>query len=222
MIKSPKKITLSPKDFRVGFELEFKSRELTRKYGSSWNFSNGSCNKPKIKLPHKSMEKIGRIGGDGDLWELRTKPICFTKAKEYLKEAFSILRHFNASTNKNCGLHINVSCKKKKFHTNLNPITLSTILDTAKLAKKFGRAKTRACLSPTKNKPYSSFDFYAQKIVDWEKNFAINFQNYKANPQKSSRIEFRVPGGKDYHKKEKLCVDTLNTIVKGLSQSYRN
>ena len=218
---SPKKISLYPKDFRVGFELEFKSRTLTKKYGSPWEFTNGSGNRGKIKLPTKTMEKIGRVGGDGDLWELRTKPVCFTKSKTYLKEAFLILEHFKASTNENCGLHINVSCKKKRFHKNLDPITLSTILDTAKLAKKFGRAKTRACLSPSENKPYTLFDFYSQNLIHWEKHFAINFQNYKKTPKKTSRIEFRFPGGKNYHKKEKLCIDTLNIIVKSLSQSYR-
>lgn len=216
MRKSPKKISLSPKDFRVGFELEFKSRELTREYGDSWSYSG-----KKIRLSNTNLKNIGSIGADGDLWELRTNPVCFLKSREYLKQSFSILKHFKASTNENCGLHINVSCKKKRFHKNLDPIALSTILDTAKLAKKFGRAKTRACLSPRDNKPYTLFDFYSQNLIHWEKHFAINFQNYKKTPKKSSRIEFRFPGGKNYHKKEKLCIDTLNTIVKSLSQSYR-
>ena len=222
MNKTTKKIVLSPKDFRIGFELEFKSRKLTNEYGNPWTFSNGIPRKKKIKLPTRSMEKIGKVGADGNLWELRTNPVCFTKAEAYLKEAFSILEHFNASTTENCGLHINISCKKTRLHRNLDPIGLSHTLNTAKLAKKFGRDKVTACRSPKENKPYCLFEFYSRNFIDWEKHLAINFLNYHGKPKKDSRIEFRFPGGKNYHKKEKLCIDTLNTIVTSLTRSYRN
>jgi hypothetical protein len=210
-------IKLHPKDFRVGFELEFKSKPLTKKYGDSWDIA---FKRKYIRLPNIKLEKIMRMGADGPNWELRTFPICGTKAKKTLKDAFFILKHFNAVTNRNCGLHINVSCKHRRLHNHLDPIKLYKTLEPKKLSKLFGRESSKYCKSPKTTKPWTVFEFCSQSIRSCFKHHGINFSHYDRNARKSSRIEFRFLGGKDYHNRENLSYQTLKSILKSLGSSY--
>lgn len=219
MTKKSKQIKLSPRDFKVGFELEFKSKPLAKKYGDAWDLAfRGKY----IKLPNRNLEKVMKLGTDGPNWELRTFPICGSKAKTVLKDAFFILKHFQAHTNRNCGLHINVSCKHKGLHNNLDPIKLYKTLDPQKLAKLFKRENSKYCKCPMNIKPWTVFEFCSKSIKSCFKHNGINFSHYDKRAKKSSRIEFRFLGGKDYHNKEKLSYLTLNSIVKSLCASYIN
>jgi hypothetical protein len=217
MIRKSKAIKLTPKDFRVGFELEFKSRSLTKKYGDTWDLT---FKNRYFKLPNKNLEKTMRLGIDGANWELRTIPVCGTKARKTLKDAFFILKHFNAQTSRYCGLHINVSCKRKALHNNLDPIKLHKTLDPQKLARLFNREKSRYCKSPKNTKPWTVFEFCSKSLHSCFKHHGINFSNYERRALKTSRIEFRFPGGKDYHNKENLSYRTLSKILKSLCKSY--
>lgn len=210
---------LTPKDFKVGFELEFKSPQLTKKYGNSWDISMRG---KYIKLPNKTLEKVMKMGADGPNWELRTSPVCGSKAKKTLKDAFFILKHFRASTSRNCGLHINVSCKRKGLHNKLDPIKLYKTLDPQKLAKLFGRENSRYCKCPKDVKSWTVFEFCSKSINQCVKHHGINLGHYDKRARKSSRIEFRFLGGKDYHERERLSYKALSSILKSLSKSYSN
>lgn len=221
MTKIPRKILkqiqLKSKDFKVGFELEFKSPPLTKKYGNTWDLA---FKNRYIKLPNKDLEKVMKIGVDGPNWELRTLPICGTKARSTLKDAFFVLKHFNAQTTRYCGLHINVSCKRKSLHNNLDPIKLHRSLEPKKLAKLFGRENSKYCKCPKDQKPWTVFEFCSLSIKTCFRHSGINFANYEKRARKTSRIEFRFLGGKDYHSRETISYSTLNSIVKNLSKSY--
>lgn len=212
-----KQIKLRPKDFRVGFELEFKSKPLTKRYGDSWDMAFRAKH---IKLPNTQLERVMKVGVDGPNWELRTNPVCGTKARSTLKDAFFILKHFGAITNRNCGLHINISCKRKSLHNHLDPIKLYKTLDPQKLAKLFGRESSKYCKSPKTTKPWTVFEFCSQSIRNCFKHHGINFSYYDKCAKKSSRIEFRFLGGKDYHNKENLSYQVLKSILKSLGTSY--
>jgi len=217
MTEARSQIKLHPKDFRVGFELEFKSPRLTKKYGSSWDiYHRGKY----IKLPNKMLEKVMKMGADGSNWELRTVPVCGSKAKKTLKDALFVLKHFDAVTSRNCGLHVNISCKRKSLHNNLDPIKLYKTLDPQKLSKLFGREGSHFCKNPRSTKPWTVFEFCSQSIKCCFKHHGINFSHYQERATKNSRIEFRFLGGKDYHNKEKICYSTLKTIIGSLSKSY--
>jgi hypothetical protein len=222
MKKKACKLRLSPSDFRVGFELEFKSKPLRKKFGDPC-LLEGSDGKSKtpIPLPCKSLKKVGEIGCDGHLWEFRSRPVCYTKAKGYLMKAFRVLEYYEADTTRRCGLHVNISCKRSDLHDHLDPIGLTRRLDPPRLAKLFGRRTLPTCESPKNSKPFAVFSFYASKLGEEDRHMAINLIPYGDEPTKKSRVEFRFLGGKDYHRKKDLCFHVLDLIIESMSRSYR-
>lgn len=200
----------------MGFELEFKSKILNKQYGEPWRFSDKS-----IKIKDRELARVGKVGADGPLWELRTYPVCHTQAKKQLLDAFRVLSFFEATSGKHCGLHVNVSCKRKNLHSFLDPLLLAQRLDSFKLAKLFDRQKLEVCKSPKDTKPFSLFYFYARRLGEEDRNLAINFVPYRRAHQKNSRVEFRFMGGVRYHRKPALCTRIVDYIVESMAKSYR-
>lgn len=220
--KPTSKIALRPSDFRIGFELEFRSKVLVRRYGDPCRFCDGT-GKPRkrIKIRGRTLAAVGEVGGDGPLWELRTHPVCYTEFEDCLRKAFRILEYFEASAGKRCGLHVNVSCKKRSVHGNLDPLRLTKFLDTSKLSRLFGRQKLETCKSPVDTRPFALFDFYTRNLGEGDRHLAINFLPYHLTPKKTSRVEFRFLGGRAYHRKPDLCIKVVKAIVRSMTKSYR-
>lgn len=201
---------ISKKHLRVGFELEFKSPHLAKKYGKP--FWGGSL---RISTP------VGNIGVDGDNYELRTKPVRAPQAAGLLTEALALIEQFRGKTTSTTGLHINVSCSLKKYHHRIDPLKLWKKLNPKKWARLFGRQKSTFCSSPKSLSPWETFAFAGGLFGDGDRNSAINFLPYGSKPKKSSRIEFRFLGGKNYHRKTKTVLKTLDAILRATSASYR-
>lgn len=202
-------LKLQKKDLKIGFEFEFLSPTIKKIHGPAWSAGN-----LRIRTP------VGTIGTDGDNFELRTPPTSAMLAQKILKESLKVLRNYEAKTTKTTGLHINVSCRNKRMHPKINPLKLWQLAKPEKWAKSFGRRNSYFCSMPKNPNLWETFCFLGENHSNDEKNIAINFQEYGKKPKKSSRIEFRFPGGKNYHRKPKTLARCLNEIIKATSKSY--
>lgn len=109
--------------------------------------------------------------------------------------------------NKTCGLHVNVSFRSKKIHSQVDLAKLAIAFDVPKWKKIFDRSKNSYCLNwMTPEDVRSSYsgtdgnaDFYLdhlhQKLINKvDKYNAINTINFDKDDG-VGRIEFRVAGG---------------------------
>lgn len=201
--------TLPKNRLLVGYELEFTSKVLDRQYGGS----DALARRP-IALTK------GKLGEDGGCYELRTDPILGDQAASTLKWALQVLRDCQAVTKINDGLHINISCAVKEFQPHLDPVSLWVYSRPRYWATIFGRAKHFACKLPKQDLPMTVSEFLGAPITA-SGNCAINFEHYRpmSSPVRS-RIEFRFPGGRNYHRREKMILNCLNEILEATRNSF--
>lgn len=195
-----------PSDFVVGFEFEFVSKLLDRKYGSSSALSNR-----RVRLP------FGTLGEDGDSYELRTRPSSGVSAPEVLMSCIQFMDSVSARTRPEDGLHINVSLSKKSLHLSVNPICVWVLAEPHRWALKFGRSRAWACLLPRNLVPSEILDFLSSTSP---RRPAINFSHFRPHEAPSkSRIEFRYPGEKNYHRRIPLLMGCLESVLSSVAGS---
>lgn len=198
---------MSPSDFVVGFELEFVSRVLDRRYGSPSELATR-----RVRLP------FGTLGDDGGAYEIRTRPVSGDHARAVLLSCLEFMASCSARTRPWDGLHVNVSLARKSLHFLVNPVSLWMLSSPGRWALKFGRSRCWACRLPGKMAPAEILDFLSTSTPCSRP--AINFSHFRpaAAPVKS-RIEFRYPGGRDYHLRPRLLVSCLESILSATAGS---
>lgn len=201
--------TLPKNRLLVGYELEFTSKVLDRQYGGSDRLKSAVI--PMIN---------GKLGEDGGCYELRTRPILGDQAASTLKWALQFLRDCQAVTKLNDGLHINISCAVKEFQPYLNPVSLWVHSRPRYWATVFGRANHCYCKLPKRDLPIVVSEFLGDGLSK-QGNSAINFEHYRPlSAPVRSRIEFRYPGGKNYHLREKMLLNCLSEILEATRRSF--
>jgi len=193
----------------VGFELEFISSELDRVHGSS------------DLLRGRDVDLgFGFLGEDGGCYELRTKPVDGRAANGVLIDSLHFLKRHKARTRHNDGLHINISCSDKKKARSVNPIIVWDRCRVHFWVRFFGRRRSIYCKFPSRMEAWSIFDFLT-RVPSGSKDVAVNFSNFDPYGQtKGSRIEFRYPGGKDYHRKPKMVSRCLRDAMQAVVDSF--
>lgn len=186
--------------------MEFVSRHLNQRYGSPSTLSTR-----RIRLP------FGTLGDDGGCYEIRTRPAPGSHAAGILMECLEYMHSVSAKTRAEDGLHINVSLERKPLHSLVNPIWVWMLADPRRWALKFGRSRCWACRLPPSVLPAEILDFLASSSS--VSRPAINFSHFRpSSAPVRSRIEFRYPGGKNYHRRPRLllsCLDSILTAVAG-------
>lgn len=133
----------------VGFELEFVSRLLDRKYGGP-----SSLSARRISVPW------GKLGEDGGCYELRTLPVPAARAREVLFSCLSYLESVSARARADDGLHVNVSLVDKAAHFRLNPLDVWMLADPRKWSLRFGRSRCWSCMAPSRLSPPIFWSLY--------------------------------------------------------------
>lgn len=209
---------LGPADFLVGLEMEFSSSLLSRMCGKPMDILRGIVRMRPPRVDGKPVD-IGKIGIDGEFWELRTEPVEGHKIGEIVDRALDILGRFEARTSRECGLHINVSCKKRNLHDHLDPVKLWRNVRPAAISRQFGRTTDTWCVCPESDSLQSILRIYSLNVTGF-RNAAVNFSKYHKRPKKSSRVEIRSAGGKGYHLRKALIHRTITQVVCAFSRSY--
>ena len=193
--------------------------------------------KEKIKSLHRGMD----IGGDGSIeWddsdfngvedyneetdtykktgygvEVRTPPLPANEAVKLLKRLFKIVAKYGF-TNDSCGLHLNFSCRNQKKRILFNPILFAAHPIWEEIGKAFNREDNDFCLNHAENYSFNKVsDLYenGESLIEdcRDKYSAVNL-GYLSDDN-TGRIEIRIMGGEDYHKKFKTVESFSDRIL---------
>jgi hypothetical protein len=203
-------------DIRLGFEIECIVKEGCR---------GKLCN--EIRALKKGIT-IGDDGSlepdddyDGTTAEIRTKPLPPKDAMETLKTLFDIVNKYGG-TNESCGFHVNISSLHKRKMRNFDPIPFLSSSLWNEILSKFNLRSNEFC-QPTFcgfNRQRFSKVGLLRRLADTEifdeKYNCVNFCNFGNGTGKSSRVEIRGFGNKDYTKK----FDVIAFFVKRIERLF--
>ena len=124
-----------------------------------------------------------------------------------IDKLFTLMELMNAHTNASCGLHINLGFSRKSETKKIDEAKLVLLVDEQKWLKAFKRTRNeyvepmkkglRLRKSDTQNRVFTKLK---NKIILKDKYDSINMS--KLNIKKGTGwIEFRIVGGKNYHKR---------------------
>ena len=210
-----KAIFTNNSDIRLGFEIECIIK---------------SGNRVKLRRAINSLKKGITIGSDGSLetdnWddstaEIRTLPLRPRDAMITLKSVFDIVNKYGG-TNRTCGFHVNISSSNKRKMKNFDPLPFLSSSLWREILRRFNRTNNEFC-QPTlcgfKHRTLSKVEVFrklSQEDVFYEKYNCVNFSNFGSGTSKSSRIEIRGFGNRDYSKK----FDTISAYVKKIETLF--
>lgn len=200
-------------NIRLGFEIECCI--------TSGNFS-------QFKREVKYVDNSIIVGNDGSIdveddfdrpVELRTTPLPPEKAMENLQKLFELVNEYGY-TNWSCGFHVNISSKSKRDMKKFNPISFFSNPILNNITFKFRRGNNDFCqplpvVSPSKMsklKLIENMGRLTECIQD--KYYCGNMVNWQGGTRKSSRVEIRGIGNKDYTKKYSTIYNYINKINK--------
>ena len=141
--------------------------------------------------------------------EIVTPVWTLKKGLKAIDKLFTLMDLMNAQTNASCGLHINLGFSRKNETKKIDEAKLVLLVDEQKWLKAFKRTHNefvepmKKGLSLRKNDSQDRvFTKLKNKINDKAKYDSINMS--KLNIKKGTGwIEFRIVGGKNYHKRRK-------------------
>lgn len=224
-----KKINWTDKsDIRLGFEVE-----CVICGGSNWTKFNNEIRPLRNKLSTGSDGSINTgsyarylyNGHDGEPKgvEIRTDPLPPKSAMELLEKVFVIVNKYG-TTNASCGFHVNISSAKKSKMMNFDPIPFLSSKLWNQILKRFNRYGNSFCypVIRTKNAPVTRVATI-KRIIDTaqEKYRAVTLCNFSNGQQKSSRVEIRAFGNKNYTKKYGTIAGYIKRIEKLFKMSCR-
>lgn len=178
----------NPVSLRIGFELE--------------------CIVPIIKLPsfRRSLSLIGRRYGqkidtipDSSICcytkekdvEIITQPLAFGLAVQILNDCAALIAKYGR-TNSTCGLHVNISFRGMSMHK------LSMLHDLEGVKRQWKREKNFYCTLQEALRSRCTSDFELKSALENGHFVAVRLR-------KGDYYEFRVIGGRDYHRKMKAA-----------------
>jgi len=196
------------KDFNIGFELEFGSGLLDKKYGSA-----SAIRDRRIRIP------FGTLGEDGLRYEIRTRPLRGDLAPGLMCRCLDYMQSVSARTRTEDGLHINVSLVKKDLNLKINPLQVWIFAKPKYWSLRFGRTRCWACRMPRNYTQPELLEFISSAGPSGRR-LAINFSHFRPRQAPiKSRVEFRYPGGKNYHQKPDLLLSCLNSALSAIAKS---
>lgn len=214
--------------YNVGFEIEFShewpksviQKDISRilnvsklwvpKYTRRSNKQSQAYYKNFYTLYHDNT--IDPDFGDQEPFELVTSVYPnINIGKNALKKIFEWMDDTGATTNYTTGLHVNLASNyitadrfcKSKIITNLNDRTW---------LEKYNREKGLYC-APYKNWMIQEIDDYSPAKLSQMRDFSVSFR-------RPHYFEFRIIGGKNYHKKWDKVEKTIDHYLHTLEHSY--
>ena len=142
-----------------------------------------------------------------------------------IDKLFTLMELMNAETNVSCGLHINLGFSRKNETKKIDEAKLVLLVDEQKWLKVFKRTHNefvepmKKGLALRKNDSQDKvFTKLKNKIEDKAKYDSINMS--KLNIEKGTGwIEFRIVGGKNYHKRRKEVKTAILHFAESLQAS---
>ena len=186
------------------------------------NLSDNNDNKIEIiedrVFDEFSVEEIEDIDSEaGTVVEVITAPLDIEDTIDVMKRMFDFIED-NGSTSNVTGMHINVSYRDARFDKeNVDPLKMMLLVNenymsdqfsprqyVDRMFKYFSREEViRNLAHAYANEGFDGLERETRSLIPTETKYqAINFANLGS--MESSRIEFRFPGGADYHKQESL------------------
>ena len=140
-----------------------------------------------------------------------------------IDKLFTLMELMNAQTNASCGLHINLGFSRKSETKKIDEAKLVLLVDEHKWLKAFKRTRNefvdpmKKGLRLKKNDSQDRvFTKLKNKIVDKDKFDSINM--LRLNIKKGTGwIEFRIVGGKNYHKR----LREVKTVILHFAESLQ-
>ena len=140
-----------------------------------------------------------------------------------IDKLFTLMELMNAHTNASCGLHINLGFSRKSETKKIDEAKLVLLVDEHKWLKAFKRTRNefvdpmKKGLRLKKNDSQDRvFTKLKDKIVDKYKYDSINM--LRLNIKKGTGwIEFRIVGGKNYHKR----LREVKTVILHFAESLQ-
>lgn len=221
-------------DLLIGFEVEFASNRSKDLISIELN---EYCHFPKpLAFEHPYNWRTGRrfhLTEDASIncltrtfhHELITGPVPFFEGLESLQSILNYLDLNNDVTNSTTGLHVNISHPSKKLMENIDRVELIARLPELAILKEHGRLRNRYC-QPFKPKivehicsyemknrktSFSYLDYYIH--TNSKKYRSVNFGKLQSYVP---YLEYRMIGGRNYHRKYSLIEKEIYNIATGL------
>ena len=147
---------------------------------------------------------------DTQTFELRTKPTTLKRSFKRLKKILEAVKEYGF-TDSSCGLHFNFSTRSNKEARLFNPLRFCANPIWMRLLHKYRRSRNEYC-----NHYVADAKTVYRTISDLEGHYddhhaSVSLFNFhgKAN----QRIEIRVFGNKNYHKKYQKIKKDCNAII---------
>ena len=200
-------------DVRLGFEVECIIRK-----GSNYTQFENAIRPLREKL---SIGDDGSIthGVDYNPIEIRTRPLPPKDAIILLKVIFDIVNKYGL-TNTSCGFHVNISSAHRTKMRKFNPIPFLSSNLWNEILRKFARGNNIYCrpvltMERRRISQVSVFKSLGGAINDKYK--CVTLCNFGSGLDKSSRVEIRGFGNKDYTQK----FDTIVGFVKRIERLFK-
>lgn len=153
--------------------------------------------------------------------EIVTPPLSPTKSIKLLNRILKIVKK-HGFTNFSSGLHCNFSCLNKKKLSNFYPAFFASNPLWRKIGEKFNRLDNEYCVNHADDyniKNVLDLSYEGEDLVsDCEDKYsAVNLGYFLHN--NNSRIEIRIMGGENYHKKFNLIKNYTGQILKAFDKS---
>ena len=155
--------------------------------------------------------------GVPDSWygmELVSPPLQLAETLRYMDTAFDTIHNLGFDTTDSTGLHVGMSYRSPEYtKANLDPVKLAFLLGEQDIIRQFGREGniyTVPQLQKLADYVGSNYDEFARNERDinallqdlfqgisWDKYTTFNY----GRVQQSGYVEYRIIGGKDYHRR---------------------
>jgi hypothetical protein len=210
----------------IGFELEFGCDATDSEIR---NMLKGIF--PETRSARKTRDRFtvtwdGSVSTnrDNSSIEIVTPVWTGSNVSKNLKKLFDMLILLNAETNSSTGLHINIGYKDPKKTMLIDESKLVLNVDQDKYLKLFKRTrceyshKVVVPFNRKKDTVKTIYDKMKDTVKDPDKYDAINLSKLDVKKGKGW-IEFRIVGGKDYHKRYRDVRDAMIHFYEALVNS---
>jgi hypothetical protein len=211
-------------DIRLGFEIECV---VVGTYTRDGFGNHKKTNKfLQFKKEIQALKRDVQIGYDGSIRcsdyetpvELRTPPLAPKDAMTLLADVFAIVNKLGY-TNNSCGFHVNISSAHKTKMRNFNPIPFLSSKLWDEILSKFNRGNNEFCRSVnTKSKKLTKIRIINDLMERSKQKYrCVNLRHFGNGTAKSSRVEVRGFGNRDYSKK----FETISEFVKRIERLFK-
>ncbi len=202
------------KDIRIGWEIEcyYNCDEIGR-----GNFIR------KIEAINSNITNCEDNSLDCDGIEFQTPPQPVKSSLVTLKKVFDVIKQYGY-TNEECGLHFNISTKYQTKYANFNPLTFCEHPLIKEIGDYFDRNDNQYCTNHLHTGTYLNKCGKLEELMEnyFSHSSAINLDNWNAHDPQYRRIEVRILGNADYHKKYRKISSYTNKLVKLFNHSCKD